>query len=223
MAPEHRSTGECSHETCVVGDLLDGAGRRRLRAVVLPGRRAGAGHVSLRPRQRAGAAGFGFVLVTAGLIASTLHLGRPERAWRALTQWDSSWLSREGLAALTTYLPVLLVAGLARGHNLYPPTRAAGAVLTACSLVTLVCTARIYTSLKPIRAWRDPHVLPLYLLFALLSGGLWLWTYLAFDTGSHPPWFPLVLALLGVAAAGMKIDYWRAIDRAPAVTAGEAT
>ncbi len=167
--------------------------------------------------------GFGFVLVTAGLIASTLHLGRPERAWRALTQWDSSWLSREGLAALTTYLPVLLVAGLARGHNLFPPTRAAGAVLTACSLVTLVCTARIYTSLKPIRAWRDPHVLPLYLLFALLSGGLWLWTYLAFDTGSHPPWFPLVLALLGVAAAGMKIDYWRAIDRAPAVTAGEAT
>src|SRR5579875_2729164 len=137
--------------------------------------------------------GFGFVLVTAGLIASTLHLGRPERAWRALTQWDSSWLSREGLAALTTYLPVLLVAGLARGHNLFPPTRAAGAVL------------------------------PLYLLFALLSGGLWLWTYLAFDTGSHPPWFPLVLALLGVAAAGMKIDYWRAIDRAPAVTAGEAT
>jgi polyribonucleotide nucleotidyltransferase len=44
--------------------------------------------------------GFGFVLVTAGLLASTLHLGRPERAWRALSQWRSSWLSREGIASL---------------------------------------------------------------------------------------------------------------------------
>ena len=35
-------------------------------------------------------------LCTAGLISSTFHLGRPERAWRALTQWRSSWLSREG-------------------------------------------------------------------------------------------------------------------------------
>ena len=34
-----------------------------------------------------------------------LHLGRPERAWRALSQWRSSWLSREGVAAIVTYLP----------------------------------------------------------------------------------------------------------------------
>ena len=44
-------------------------------------------------------------LITAGLCSSLLHLGRPERAWRALSQWRSSWLSREGVAAVITFLP----------------------------------------------------------------------------------------------------------------------
>ena len=29
-------------------------------------------------------------LITLGLLSSTFHLGHPERAWRALTQWRSS-------------------------------------------------------------------------------------------------------------------------------------
>ena len=41
----------------------------------------------------------GFVLVSAGLLSSLAHLGQPQRAWRALSQWRSSWLSREGVAA----------------------------------------------------------------------------------------------------------------------------
>ncbi|MDC0462501.1 dimethyl sulfoxide reductase anchor subunit, partial [Alphaproteobacteria bacterium] len=44
------------------------------------------------------------VLITAGLISSTSHLGRPERAWRALSQWRTSWLSREGVFAVITYV-----------------------------------------------------------------------------------------------------------------------
>ena len=44
-------------------------------------------------------------LITAGLLSSTLHLGQPQRAWRAFSQWRSSWLSREGVAALATYVP----------------------------------------------------------------------------------------------------------------------
>jgi DMSO reductase anchor subunit len=45
------------------------------------------------------------LLVTLGLLSSTFHLGHPERAWRAFSQWRSSWLSREGVAAVATYLP----------------------------------------------------------------------------------------------------------------------
>src|SRR3989339_1493625 len=46
-------------------------------------------------------------LVTVGLLSSLGHLGKPLRAWRAVSQWRTSWLSREGLAALLTYLPAL--------------------------------------------------------------------------------------------------------------------
>ena len=49
--------------------------------------------------------GLAIALVTIGLLSSTLHLGRPERAWRALSQWRSSWLSREGVASVLTYAP----------------------------------------------------------------------------------------------------------------------
>src|SRR5690349_6921699 len=45
------------------------------------------------------------VLITAGLLSSTAYLGNPQRAWRAVSQWRTSWLSREGVAALATYVP----------------------------------------------------------------------------------------------------------------------
>ncbi|MGH8114045.1 MAG: dimethyl sulfoxide reductase anchor subunit family protein [Rhodanobacteraceae bacterium] len=168
---------------------------------------------------------FGFVLVTAGLLASTLHLGRPERAWRALSQWSSSWLSREGIASLATYLPMLAVAWLTYFGRAGLPIKIAGALIAVCALATLVCTANIYRSLKTVRAWRASQVLPLYLVFALLSGGLWLWAWLAFAAGGHTSRlaFPLALLALAVIAAIIKTDYWRGIDRLPSVTAGHAT
>ena len=58
--------------------------------------------------------GFGLALglVTAGLLSSTLtaHLGSPERAWRAFSQWRTSWLSREGVMAVLTYIPAEFLA-----------------------------------------------------------------------------------------------------------------
>ena len=51
-----------------------------------------------------------YALATGGLLASTFHLGHPERALRAFTQWRTSWLSCEAWAAVAT---LLLAAGLA--------------------------------------------------------------------------------------------------------------
>src|ERR1700761_222784 len=50
------------------------------------------------------------VLVTAGLLSSTFHLGQPKRAWRAFSQWRTSWLSREGVCSFVTYAPAGLLA-----------------------------------------------------------------------------------------------------------------
>ena len=40
------------------------------------------------------------LLAVGGLLSSTFHLGHPERAIKAFTQWRSSWLSREGMCAV---------------------------------------------------------------------------------------------------------------------------
>src|SRR5882672_5238345 len=80
-----------------------------------------------------GVAGLGlaFLLVAGGLVASTLHLGRPERAWRAFSQWRTSWLSREGVMAVATVAPAGVLSlgwvGLESVDGLF----AAAAVLTA--------------------------------------------------------------------------------------------
>ena len=57
-----------------------------------------------------GLAGLGtaLTLIIAGLLSSTFHLGHPERAWRAMTQWRSSWLSREGVVSVLTFIPAVL-------------------------------------------------------------------------------------------------------------------
>src|SRR5271165_2264139 len=63
----------------------------------------------------------GTALATAGLGSSALHLGRPERAWRAFSQWRSSWLSREGVFAVLTFVPTAVFGiawvffGISRG------------------------------------------------------------------------------------------------------------
>ncbi len=165
-----------------------------------------------------GLIGFGlsFAMVTAGLMASTFHLGHPERAWRAVTQWRSSWLSREGVMALITYAP----AGLfAMGWIFLGDTGGVWAMLGVAAaigaLVTVYCTGMIYQSLKTIRQWHNTWVTPIYMLLALATGALWFNALiLAFGEGrSGFTW--LSMAMLA-AALTAKLGYWRGIDTAKA-------
>ena len=61
-----------------------------------------------------------FGAIGAGLLSSMLHLGRPERAWRALSQWRSSWLSREGVASIFTFQPPQKMGVGWQGNNEKP-------------------------------------------------------------------------------------------------------
>lgn len=158
--------------------------------------------------------GTGAVLATAGLLASLAHLGRPRRAWRALSQWRSSWLSREGVCALLAFLPMLAIATLLLGDGPALALRAAGALLLALALATIACTARIYDTLAPIPAWCHPLVLPAYLGFALATGLLW-WALLLAAHGWRPePGWYAVLALALGGLVMLKRAYWRDIDAA---------
>ncbi len=164
-------------------------------------------------------------LVTTGLLSSTLHLGRPERAWRAVTQWETSWLSREGVLALATYVPAglwFMLQWLAPGIWWIVP--AALAVLAACgALATVWATGMIYQSLPTIRAWSEPLVAPIYVLLALATGGVLLALLLAFHAA---PWSVATrgAAVLLIAGAVAKWLYWRQIDAAAKTwTIGAAT
>lgn len=167
--------------------------------------------------------GLALALVTAGLLASTFHLGHPERAWRAFSQWRSSWLSREGVAAVATYPPALLfgLSWLISGPA-SPACTLLGPLAALLALVTVFCTGMIYASLRTIRQWRDPRVLPVYLVLALFSGAV-LAAALAGFWGAGRRAAVLALAF-GAAGLALKLAYWRAIDRAvPASTIESAT
>jgi DMSO reductase anchor subunit len=169
----------------------------------------------------AAALGLALGLVAFGLLASTFHLGRPERAWRALSQWRSSWLSREGLAALLTFLPALL---LAAGWLLLDRLWLWAGLLAALgALVTVWCTAMIYRSLRAVPAWANPWTLPNYLALAAFTGAVWLQLLLAAFGAPHRLASALVLAS-GLVAWACKLAYWRSLAAAPpAATAESAT
>jgi DMSO reductase anchor subunit len=154
-------------------------------------------------------------LITVGLLSSTLHLGHPERAWRALSQWRSSWLSREGVAAVLTYIPALAFgivwSGLVEAPQWIAPL---GLVTAALCAVTVACTGQIYASLKTIRAWAQPLTTPVYLAFALATGSTLL-AAIATVFGRFQT-FLAAFCLVVIAATGLlKIIYWRMIDAAP--------
>lgn len=159
----------------------------------------------------------GAVLAVAGLLSSLAHLGRPERAWRALSQWRTSWLSREGVLAIVTLLLALglglLLVVPGKTHPALSGT--GGLALALLALATVASSAMIYASLPPIPAWRHPLVLPVYLLFALLTGlaiGAWLMAMLAPGARGTSAMLP-ALTGLGLLLAGFKLVYWHAIDR----------
>lgn len=174
------------------------------------------------------AAAIGVVLATIGLLCSLGHLGKPQRAWRAVSQWRTSWLSREGVLALLTYLPVMAMIWLLwqgeRNADTSGLLAVVGLLTTMLALLTVACTAMIYASLKPIPAWSHPLVLPGYLLFALHSGAallflLMLWRLPDVNAGVG---LARILAVLGVLAALLKLLYWREIDRGALPSRGAA-
>lgn len=161
--------------------------------------------------------GLALALISAGLVSSLTHLGHPERAWRAVSQWRSSWLSREGVAALATYVPAGLF-GLAL--LLGWPADLLGLLAALGAVVTVWCTGMIYASLKPIRQWHHPLVAPVYLLLAGFVGAVLAAAIAAFWGASGAA--AAAAVLLGVAAATAKRAYWRAIDQAPPVATIES-
>lgn len=157
----------------------------------------------------------GALLVATGLVAASVRAPWMP-TWHGWRIGRDSRPTRAALITLATFLPMLAVAGLARGDNTFWATRLAGAALTLCSLVTLTVTG--YGDIKRRMPGLDARLLSQLPLSRVVSaaygGGLWLWLCAAGQDGgdSIDPrvWIMglLLLALLRGLVEGMR---WQAV------------
>ncbi|MCF6445791.1 DmsC/YnfH family molybdoenzyme membrane anchor subunit [Nereida sp. MMG025] len=111
-----------------------------------------------------------YIFAVGGLISSTFHLGNPQRALKAFTQWKTSWLSREAwLSAITLTIMAIYGAGL-----VFLETRwtALGYLGAACALATVYGTSMIYAQLKTVPRWNHPTTPAMFIAYALAGGSL---------------------------------------------------
>ena len=144
---------------------------------------------------RLGAAALTSLLVaTLALAASTLHLGRPIYAYRAIKMWRRSWLSREvllfsGFSVVACLYAFALWAGLAAGPAL-------GGLTFLLGFGGVTASAYIYR--VPSRpAWNTPLTLVQFNLTALTLGPL----FAAAIRTSDSRW----LSVAAAAVAGVQL------------------
>ena len=157
-------------------------------------------------------------LISIGLLASLLHLGNPQRAWRALSQWRSSWLSREGVMAIATFVPLTSNAALCLFMNRQDGIL--GLITVLGALVTVYCTSMIYASLKTVDSWHTRLTPLCFLLFSLAGGAL---LASGFASQSGLPLLLLALLLLLLALVAKMVWRKRARTLVPLSTPESAT
>jgi DMSO reductase anchor subunit len=125
------------------------------------------------------------VLLGLGLVAAVFHLGKASyfltRAWRGMTQWRTSWLSRE-LIALPAFMVLVAAYGATHYFGVTQPwlvvkdqlpidaTLVLGVLGVFMAIVLYVSTAMIYASLRFLQEWHSPLTVANFTLFGLASG-----------------------------------------------------
>ena len=163
----------------------------------------------------------GLGLVGVGLLSSMLHLGHPERAWRAFSQWRTSWLSREGVVSVISFAPALGFFYLLVFEGVdHPQIGVLGWLTAIFSALTVYCTAMIYRSLPPIHQWANGWTVPSYLAMGLAGGTVFLvLLYGVLGIPSSMSTFYAISAL-GIAWV-VKTLYWYFVDNSKPVSTAE--
>ena len=142
--------------------------------------------VDAQPTSFYGAGGvLALVILALGLIAAVFHLGKPSymltRAWRGITQWRTSWLSRE-LIVLPAFMGVVFLYTVAQyadmtsvlftigGKLPMDTTLLLGVIGAVVAFALYIATAMIYASVRFFQEWHSPLTVANYLLLGLASG-----------------------------------------------------
>lgn len=180
-------------------------------------------------------AALALVLLIVGLGASFLHLGHPERAWRAASQWRTSWLSRE-VIALPAFMGIVFLYGAAHLMHWHPvmatlpnglaidATILLGCIGTLVAFTLYVCTAMIYACLRMMREWHSPLTVANYILLGGGSGFLLAAAYAAIAAPSQAGFFAVwafIITALGMITRIASL--WRNARLRPVTTLQSAT
>lgn len=159
-------------------------------------------------------------LAVAGLISSTFHLGHPERAWRAFSQWRSSWLSREGVCAVVT----LSLFGLYALNWVFFNERIEwlGILIALGAVATVFTTAMIYAQLKTVPMWHSRLTPVCYLLFAIASGVLMAASFGYWQSASGLPTRWIVIFAIALAWVAKWI-WWQSAGNRSLSNRGSST
>ncbi|MBZ0104535.1 MAG: dimethyl sulfoxide reductase anchor subunit [Sulfuricella denitrificans] len=152
--------------------------------------------------------------LAAGLVASFFHLGRPERAWRAASQWRTSWLSRE-VIVLPLFMASVFMYGMAHYFGWNAPLFSlgetlqidlimlTGAIATFFCFALFICTGMIYACLRFLQEWHTPLTVSNFILLGGASGFALATAYAAYAapelTGFYGKW-TLIITLLAFAS-----------------------
>ncbi len=142
------------------------------------------------------------VLIVAGLCSSTLHLANRKNAIYSLTQFKTSWLSREGVFAIALFPVAAIYLWLFTSAAPVMALKFVAFVLIALALLILYCTGMIYGCLKTIPRWNSWLTPTKYVLFGLMSGAVLFVAVLSTRPSEigplGRPWVAIVLLVSGL-------------------------
>ena len=110
----------------------------------------------------------GLFFSTVGLISSFFHLANKKNAIKSMSQWQTSWLSREAISSIFCLSIVVGNIGWVFVQNRY--INEVGIVFFLLSLFTIFTTSMIYAQLKTVPSWNNIST-PALFIFAALAGG----------------------------------------------------
>jgi len=147
-------------------------------------------------------------LVVFGLLSSTFHLANPKNAWRAMSRFRTSWLSREGVFAVV-FMPLALIYLASIMFDAPQWLRVSSGFLTAVmAWITVFSTGMIYACLKTIRQWNTPLVPANYLALGYASGSLLLLLGAVIAGLDTTPYIAMAALIMAIAAVLKAIYYF---------------
>ena len=110
-----------------------------------------------------------------GLISSFFHLANKKNAIKSMSQWQTSWLSREAISSIFCLSIVVGNIGWVFIRNRYIDE--VGIILFLLSLFTIFTTSMIYAQLKTVPSWNNMFTPALFIFTALAGGSILLLDY----------------------------------------------